>query len=282
MKLFSEHLSKHTTFKVGGPADVLLIPETLEELFKEIEYCRANNTSFRVLGNGSNILVSDDGVRGYVIKLNKCCNHITLTNQNQIRVGAGVSLQSFIKFSIKNNLYGNEFLSSVPGTIGGAIFMNAGTWVDKNLYVSDFLTHVKYFDGSEIKTLTKDECSFSYRSSIFHKHEDWIILEACFNLPFQPSEVGEEKRKQRLEWSILYQDIKYPNAGSIFCQGNGRVFNLLKGIKWKNVGWSEKTGNWINIYGTSSSRDIYFLIKVGKLLHYLFLKKVKTEIRIWN
>jgi UDP-N-acetylmuramate dehydrogenase len=282
MKLFNEFLSKYTTLKIGGPCEVLSMPDNVEELMKDISYCRLNNIRYRILGNGSNLLIDDLGVRGYVIKLNKCCNSIKLTEKNKLEVGAGVLLSSFIKFSLENNLYGNEFLSSVPGTIGGAIFMNAGTWIDKNLFISDYLISVKYFDGVEIKEFNKEECCFGYRSSIFHQNEDWIILEAIFKLPSQPKELGEKKRKERLEYATSSQDLKYPNAGSIFCKGNGKLLRLLMGVRWGKAGWSRKTLNWINVYGKATSNDVYRLITFAKMLHFVFLQKIKVEIRIWK
>lgn len=282
MRIHYANLSQYTTLKIGGKADVLSVPENLEELVKEINYCQQNKLTYRILGNGSNLLVYDSGVRGFVINLSKCCTHLELTKDNLVKVGAGVNLHDFIRFSIKNNLYGNEYLSSVPGTIGGAIFMNAGTWTDKNLYISDYLVSVTYFDGEAIQQIDKKDCQFAYRSSIFQSQSKWVIPEALFDLPFQPQEVGEKKRKQRLEWSAQNQDIRYPNAGSIFRQGHGRVFNWLKGLRWGKAGWSSKTGNWINNYGQASSQEVMWLIRIAIILHYIILKKADLEIIIWK
>ncbi|MEQ8822372.1 MAG: UDP-N-acetylmuramate dehydrogenase [Sumerlaeia bacterium] len=281
-RLENEPLSKHTTLKIGGPAEVLSIPDDLDDLLAEIRHCQENGITYRILGRGSNLLVNDKGVKGFVIKLSKACSELTFEGDGRVICGASVTFQKFIKFCIENDLYGNENLQSVPGAMGGGIFMNAGTWTDKNLYLSDYLVKVKYFDGKEIREIAKEDCRFGYRSSIFQEKPEWVILSAEFKLPHQPKEVGEKAKRDRVEWSKGYQDITYANAGSVFRAGHGRAYNWVKGMKIGGAGWSERTGNWINNYGSAKCSDVLWLIRIVKVLSFLMGRKASIEWIYWK
>ena len=134
MKFINYNLSAHTTFKIGGQVDVYSIPATLAELKKEIVKCRMTNTRTRIIGNGSNLLLGER-IEGHVISLEKCASNLNADPGGHVIAGAGVRLSRFVSICIENNLYGSEFLASVPGTIGGAVYMNAGTWIDQNLFI---------------------------------------------------------------------------------------------------------------------------------------------------
>jgi len=277
-----ERLADHTTFRIGGVADHFCVPATQEELFRQALEAARSRIQYRVLGRGSNLLVPDSGVRGYVFKLTDCCGELSLEKTGTVRAGAGVSLHRLIGFCISHNLFAYEYLSSVPGTVGGAVAMNAGGGMHEGVCISDHLRSVTFFDGKQVRTMPKDECQFGFRRSRFQAEPTWIILEALFDLPQQDRTIGEEKRRDRLKWSLEHQDIRYPSAGSVFSQGSGRVFGLLRGWRLPRAGWSLKAGNWINNYGNARFRDVMFLIRVGRFLHRCAGKHPVLEIKVWK
>jgi UDP-N-acetylmuramate dehydrogenase len=285
-RLENEALEKYTTLKIGGTAEIMSIPDDVEGLLSEISFCKQKRIPYRILGNGSNLLVSDKGVKGFVVKLNKACNKLNLRNANKIEVGSGVMLQKFINFSINNNLYGNELLYSIPGTIGGAVFMNASIVGKENTVasISDCLLSVKIFDGEQIKDIVKKECNFNYRSSIFHKRDSWIILSALFELPSQEKAIGRKKIKERMKRVRQHQDRQYPSAGSIFRGNYSRITSfIMKGKRFGKAMYSKHNGNWINNLGGAKFRDVLFLIKMAQVLNFLCsLKKARLEIEIWR
>lgn len=191
-RLYNEPLIKHTTFRIGGPASELVIPETEEELIQEIKRCKQNKIPFRIMGKGSNLLITDKGIRSVIIKNTRACNCIK-KNNNCVYVGSSVSLQEFVHFCVNNDLEGMEYLYSIPRTIGGAIFMNAGRGRTEHQTISNKIDFVRYFNGAEVKDLENTKCRFGYRESIFQGHRSMIILGANFVLKDQPRETGEKK-----------------------------------------------------------------------------------------
>ncbi len=282
MQLRNVSLADKTTFGIGGPAEVFSTPASLDELIDEVRECRAAKVPLRIIGKGSNLLISDRGVSGHVVSLEECSAALEITGPGMVRAGAGVPLSRFILFCIEANLYGNEFLASVPGSIGGAVVMNAGTWIDKDLYISDHLVSVEFFDGTDVRSIPKSECGYGYRHSIFQDHPDWIVLSATFDLPSQPKATGMDRRRERLAWSREHQDVRFGNAGSIFCSGHGRIFKLMEGLRLGAAGWSSKTGNWINNYGGASFRRVMILIRISQLAHALIGVRARLEIKVWD
>ena len=285
MRLRNEFLNKHTTFKIGGPAEILSIPETLDDLLSEIEFCKKRNINFRILGRGSNLLVDDRGIKGFIIKLNKACGELILKEKNTVDVGCGVSLNKFISFLINHDLGGYELLSSIPGTVGGAIYMNAGIGGKNNISasISDYLISVKLFDGNDIVSLPKEECSFDYRTSIFQKKKEWILLSALFKLPAQEKAIGLKRRKERMNIAKKKGYFNHPSAGSVFNQNYTKLASfLMRGRRIGNAQFAEKNGDWINNLGNARYKDVISLIKIAKLINFLFFKKAKLEIEIWK
>ena len=280
-RLKNEPLKQYTSFKIGGPAEVLSMPGNVDELLSDIASCEQNNVPYKILGNGSNILVSNKGVKGFVIRLHDACNKIRLINENTVEVGSGVSLQKFINFSIENNLQGNESLYSIPATIGGAIYMNAGA---AKASISDHLVSVTIFDGSEIRTKKKEDCRFGFRESIFQTEKKWIILSAVFELSSQDKAVGLEKKKIRMKYVKEHQDRIFPNVGSIFNKDYGRVARrVMRGKRHGNAMFSKRNGNWIINLGNATSEEVRFLIRRARLVNSFFtLKTAKLEIEIWE
>jgi len=277
-RLRDEPLSKHTTFKIGGAPEELVIPENENELVEEIKRCEKERIKYRILGNGSNLLVDDRGLDEVVIKNTEACTKIE-KESNVVKIGSSVSLQKFVKFCVDNELEGMEYLFSVPATVGGAIYMNAGRGKKHNLSISDNLKTVKVFDGDEIRELKKEKCEFGFRKSIFQKKKDWVILEAKFELEEQSREIGEKKINERKEkvkdWSIY----KHPSAGSVFKQRSYLAKKLLNGLR---IGDAKLNGNFIYNLGNASFDDVMWLINLSRMLSYITLKKPELEIEIWE
>ena len=161
---FDEPMSKHTTLKVGGPADVFVTPECVDDIKCTVEFAKKYNVPVTVIGNGSKLLVLDSGIRGIVLKIGSKFSNVNIDNENVI-VDAGMSVPRLAIIVKDNSLTGLEFAAGIPGNIGGAIFMNAGAYGGE---MSSIVTEVTYLDENlEIKTLTNEELEFGYRNSFF-------------------------------------------------------------------------------------------------------------------
>ena len=175
--LMNEPLKKHTTYGIGGPADLMISPKSKQDLIKVIEIINENKIQLTILGSGSNVLVSDDGIRGVVISLKNSLKQIEVAD-NILYAECGTMLGKIVKYAVKNDLIGLENLNGVPGTLGGALIMNAGAWGGE---ISENLVHVELINSkSEVKKIQKKDLNFSYRQSSFDK--DDILLSAKFNL----------------------------------------------------------------------------------------------------
>ena len=175
--LMNESLKKHTTYGIGGPADLMIFPKCKQDLIKVIEIINKNKIQLTILGSGSNVLVSDNGIRGAVISLKNSLKKIEV-DDNILYAECGTMLGKIVKHAVKNNLIGLENLNGVPGTLGGALIMNAGAWGGE---ISENLIHVEVINSkSEIQKIQKKDLNFSYRQSSFNK--DDILLSAKFNL----------------------------------------------------------------------------------------------------
>ena len=212
MRLYGEVMRNHTTFRLGGPAEELLIPESREELIREIKACHDGGRICRVMGNGSNLLVRDQGVRGVVVKNTKALDYLERSG-NRVIVGSSVMLPKFVHFCVDNDLEGMEYLSSIPGTIGGALYMNAGRGRKFNTAISDKLEWVTIYDGRKELRLDRSELKFSFRKSIFHQHREWLILDACFMLQDQDKETGLEEIRKRMDFVLKTQKQEIPQRG---------------------------------------------------------------------
>jgi len=261
--LINEPLAKYTTFKIGGLADIYIEPNSVDELVNLIRYLKREEVDFVVLGNGSNVLISDDGFRGAVINLESGLNFIRVEGECVV-AGAGVKLSKFVDFCIENGLRGVEMLAGIPGTLGGAIIMNAGAYSGE---ISDYLVDVDVIRGFDLVRLKKDECGFGYRTSNL---TDDIIVQARFKFP--PGDV-EEMKKIRREILIKRnqsQPVNFPNAGSIFKNPPGDFAGRLieqaglKGIQIGGAQISEKHANFIINKGNATAKDVLELIKLAR------------------
>lgn len=256
-------LSKYTTYKVGGLASCIIYPKNIDKLVQLIKIIKRYNVKYKVLGNGSNVLFSDKKFEGVIIKLNNLDN--IEVNGTKIVVGAGYSLIKLSNVALKNSLTGLEFASGIPGTVGGAIFMNAGAYKSDMGYI---VRDVKVLtDELEIISLTNREMNFHYRSSFLKEHPNYICLEATINLKKGKKSVIEEVIKNRRKRRLETQPLEYPSAGSVFRNPSpdnpsGKIIEELglKGLSKGGAQVSEKHANFIINTGGASALDIKELI----------------------
>ncbi|MBC2582825.1 UDP-N-acetylmuramate dehydrogenase [Clostridium sp. DJ247] len=280
--VIDEPMKKHTSFKVGGPVDILVTPENSQQVLDIIKLCKDDNVPYYIIGNGSNLLVKDGGIRGVVIKLSKL-DKITV-NGETINSESGVELKKVSDIALDNSLTGFEFACGIPGSVGGAVAMNAGAY---NGEISQVIESAKVIDNNgNIKVLNKDELELGYRMSSILKY-DYTVLEVTFKL-----EVGEyHKIKNRIEELNNRrndkQPLEYPSAGSTFKRPEGYFAAKLiedAGLKGMNVGDAEvstKHSGFIINKGNATAADILNLIKiVQKKVKDSFNVELCTEVRI--
>ena len=259
--LEKEPLSKHTSYRAGGVAKYFILPETDEELIKSLEFCHKHG-DFYIIGRGSNVLFSDRFYDGTVVSLENY-NNFQIVKDNFLRCGGGVLLWDAVTFSMENGLGGMENLSGIPGSVGGAVFMNAGAFGTE---VSDVVYSLKTitYKGEAVFRIC-DRSFFSYRSS---KLKDEIVSEVTFKLDKNHFDLKKsvdvlKKRKEK-------QPLEYPSCGSVFKRPKDNFAGTLiescglKGFGFGNAVVSEKHANFIVNRGGSSAEDIYKTIKYVK------------------
>ena len=258
-----EPMARHTSFKIGGTADVFITINFINDLKKVIEILNNFDMPFLVVGNGSNLLVSDKGIRGAVIKLSGEFSNIELIDENIIECGAGVLISKMCSFACQNSLSGFEFAYGIPGTAGGAVFMNAGAYGSE---IKDVMLSAKSLTFSgEIIERNATEMEFFYRKSIY-QHVDEIILSAKFELKKGDELHIKEKMNEYLARRKEKQPLEYPNAGSIFKRPVGNFAGTLIqtcGLKGKKIGGamvSEKHSGFIINTGNATCEDVVNLI----------------------
>ena len=287
---YEEPMKNHTSFKVGGPAEVFIKVENEQEL-QEIQTLTNNEKiPIVIIGNGSNILVTDKGIRGIVVKIDIKKLEIQENNEldgnttQKITVGAGNKLIELAYTLAKQNIAGLEELSGIPGTIGGAIRMNAGAHGKE---MKDVIESVKVMDeNGNIKILHNSDLQFEYRNSIFSKTKD-IILEATMILPIGKKEEIQQKIKEYADLRKAKQPLEYPCAGSTFKRGNNFITAKLideaglKGYQIEGAAISEKHAGFIVNKGNATAKDILELIEYtqGKV-YEKFGEKIELEIEI--
>ena len=264
---FDEPLAKHTTFGIGGPADCMVFPETREELSKLLKYAYQKKISAIFIGSGSNILVWDKGFDGIVISLKKSFKNLTIKRNSQIIVEAGVMLGTMVKQAMAAEIGGLESLIGVPGTVGGALIMNAGAFGSE---ISKYFEEAKTMTiEGDTKSYKKGEIEFLYRHSAFPKNE--ILLDATFQcIRGKPAEILKD-RKVASDGRKSNQPLKFRSAGSIFKNPSdslaaGYLIDKtgLKGTERGGAAISEKHANFIVNMGDATAADVLYLIKLAK------------------
>ena len=277
-----EKLSSYVNFKVGGPADILLIPDSKEQVKKSIGICRENNIPVYVIGNGSNILVRDGGFRGVVISL-KGVHNITV-NDERIEAECGVMLKEVSDKAMENSLTGFEFACGIPGTIGGAVFMNAGAYDGE---ISHVIESAEVIDENcNIINLTNEELDFGYRSSLVMK-KGYIVLSAVFKLKKGQVKTIKELVNDLTNKRESKQPLEYPSAGSTFKRPTGYFAGKLiqdAGLKGYSIGGaavSEKHSGFVINKGNATAKDITDLIEhIQYEVKNQFGVDLHTEVRI--
>lgn len=258
----NEPMSAHTTFKTGGPAEVMLLPSNIGEIKNIVDICNKNAVKYCVIGNGSNLLVSDKGIKGVVIKLGRNFSDITVDG-NTITMQAGALLSSAANTALKESLKGMEFAAGIPGTTGGAVCMNAGAYGGE---MKDIIKEVKVLYKGEIITLSNEECGFVYRNSRIMA-EGMLVLEAVIGLEKGKAEEIKALMEDYTQRRKSKQPLDKPSAGSTFKRPEGYFAGKLiedAGLKGFSVGGaqvSEKHCGFVINKGGATSSDILSLIK---------------------
>lgn len=287
---FNEPMNKHTSFKVGGVADCYIRINDIQELKQILNFVSKNKIPFFILGNGSNVLVTDKGVRGIAIQINIKKfeiidnNDLDKSEDMQIILGAGNKISETAQKLLKENITGFEELAGIPGTIGGAIKMNAGAYKKEIKDILECATVIDY-NGNIIK-LSNQDLKFEYRKSILFI-EKYIVIEAIFNLKKGKSEEIKEKMDEYKKSRIEKQPVEYPSAGSTFKRGNNYITAKIideAGLKGYTIGGaqvSEKHAGFIINKGNATAKDILELIEyVKKKVYETSKEKISLEIEI--
>ncbi len=272
----NEPLARFTTFRIGGPADYYLEPKDKEDLLQVVQYLHQQAFPYIVIGSGSNMLVSDKGYRGAVISLAQGFADIGLEG-DMVDAGAGVRLSQFVDFCVEHSLRGTEMLAGIPGTLGGAIMMNAGAYGGE---ISDYLVEVEILRGSSFKKIKKEEGGFRYRKSDLGQD---IIVRARFSLPSGEKEELKRVRNELIRKRNETQPVNFPNAGSVFKNPPGdRAARLIEacGLKGLTVGGaevSERHANFIVNRGQASAKDVLELIE---MIHQRILDQFNINLEL--
>lgn len=259
----NEPMSKYTSFRIGGPADYYLEPLDKEDVVRLITYLQEQKIPYVMIGSGSNLLISDEGIRGAVVNIEKGLNKIT-ADGNTVVAEAGVKMAKFVDFCIQRGLKGVEMLPGIPGTIGGAIIMNAGAYGGE---ISDHLVKVEVLRGGNVVSVAKTEAGFAYRRSGFARD---VILSASFEFPLGDRAELMKRRRELLIKRNQSQPLNLPNSGSVFKNPPGQFAAKLieeiglKGMRIGGAQISDKHGNFIVNTGNATASDVLALIRKAR------------------
>ncbi|CRK80577.1 UDP-N-acetylmuramate dehydrogenase [Neobacillus massiliamazoniensis] len=280
----NEPLANHTTIKIGGPADLYIEPSSVIHLKMVMEVIRKHRINWRAIGRGSNLLVSDKGIEGAVIKLGSGLDTLTI-NGTEITVGGGYSLVSLSTLISKKGLTGLEFASGIPGSVGGAVYMNAGAHGSD---ISKILkrAHILFEDGS-FEWLSNEEMEFTYRTSVLQIKRPGIVVEAVFELAAGDRDEIVSQMQKNKDYRKETQPWNFPCAGSIFRNPlphyAGKLIEVagLKGFSIGGAKISDMHGNFIVNAGNATAGDVLALIEhVKDTIYQLYEIKIETEVEI--
>lgn len=280
---FSEEMKNHTTFEIGGPCDVMIIPENKEQVLNTLKTIKEHDFSYMVIGNGSNLLVSDQGLRMVIIKLGEAFSQIKIEGE-KVYAQAGAELAEVAKASIEEGLAGMEYVSGIPGNIGGAVTMNAGAYGGEMKDIVETVTCLG--QDLEIRTYTNEDMHFSYRHSRVQE-ENLIVLEVELAL-----EKGNQEEIDELYHSLTQrreekQPLEYASAGSTFKRPEGYYAGKLiddaglRGYKHNNAMVSEKHCGFVINTGGAACDDVLYVIRhIQKEIYDKYRVKLQTEVKI--
>ncbi len=280
-------LQRMTTFRIGGKADYVVYPKNMIALAEVIQLLKKENIPFKVLGKGSNILCSDEDFHGVIIRLDRTFNEYYY-NENMVVAQAGVSLIALAYDAMKRGLSGLEWACGIPGTVGGAIFMNAGAYKSS---MKEIVTEVLIYRDGDFVWMSNEECGFDYRKSVFQSHPDWLVVAVRMQLQEgninEIRELVDNRKARRMET----QPLEYPSAGSVFRNPEGsfawKYIDEL-GLRGKQIGGaqiSSKHPNFIVNVGGACANDVMALVKMindGMQERYGFTLKMEVEKFNWQ
>lgn len=258
-----EPMSRHTSFKIGGKADVYIKVTNLSQLMKILKECDACKEKYILLGNGSNVLVPDEGIHGTVLRLDGDFRNISLIDDTTIYCGAGAALGSLCKFAQKCGLSGLEYAWGIPGTVGGAVFMNAGAYGGEMKDVVYSVSHIT--NSGDIGRIEAADLGFGYRTSVYRKN-GCIITGAVFKLKKDDPEEIQNRMNDYMNRRSAKQPLEYPSAGSVFKRPEGAFAGALIeqcGLKGMTVGGaqvSEKHAGFIINKSKATANDVKQLV----------------------
>lgn len=282
---YDEPMSKHTSFKIGGLAQCLIKVDAIEELKEILMFVRQNNINLTIIGNGSNLLVLDSGIKGITIKINIKKQIIDVKKDFvEVKVGAGNSNIELAQKFLKAEITGFEEISGIPGTIGGAIRMNAGAYGKE---MEDIVKDVTFMDyDGNITVLENEKLGFEYRNSMFSKNK-YIILEATLKLQKGTYDEIKQKMDEYLKSRKEKQPLEFPSAGSTFKRGNDFITAKLidecglKGYKIGGAEISNKHAGFVVNRGNATAKDVLDLTKyIKEKIYEKFQKTIELEIEV--
>lgn len=280
--LFDEPMKKHTTFKIGGNADVFISPKNVDEIKKSVSLCKEFDIPYYIIGNGSNLLVGDKGFRGVIIQIFKNMNNIEVSG-NTIIAESGAFLTSVSKKALENSLTGLEFAAGIPGTIGGGVCMNAGAYGGE---MKDVVKKVTLLKDSEVVEFSNEDACFEYRNSKILK-ENMIVLSTELTLEKGNFDEIKEKMNGFNKSRVEKQPLEFPSAGSTFKRPVGYFAGKLimdSGLRGYSVGGasvSEKHCGFVINKGGATAKDVITLIEnVKNIVNDKFGVILEPEIRI--
>ncbi|BAR82712.1 Z-N-acetylenolpyruvoylglucosamine reductase [Bacillus thuringiensis serovar tolworthi] len=265
--LANEPLARYTTMKIGGPADILIVPKHVAGIEKTLQLVKQYKTKWTVIGRGSNLLVSDQGIEGVVIRLGEGLDHLEV-EKHKVRVGSGYPLIKLSTLLSRQGLAGLEFASGIPGSVGGAVYMNAGA--HKSDISSVLSKALILFEDGAIDWLTNKELEFSYRASVLQTKRPGIVLEAVFQLQAGKREEIVRSMQNNKDYRCETQPWNHPCAGSVFRNpiphfaGDLVEKAGLRGYRIGGAQISEMHGNFIVNTGGASAQDVLSLIELIK------------------
>lgn len=264
--LINEEMKNHTTFKIGGPVDLMVIPETEEQVKEAVSICRAEKLPYLIMGNGSNLLIKDGGIRGVVIKLNDGFNKIEVEG-NKIYAQAGALLNAVSRVAMEESLAGLEFATGIPGALGGAMTMNAGAYGGE---MKDVVESVRILDkNGKVKELSKEQMNFRYRGSKV-ADDGLIVLEVVFKLEVGSKNEIKLKIDDLTEKRTSKQPLEYPSGGSTFKRPEGYYAGKLiddsglRGLRYGGAEVSKKHCGFVINAKDASCQDVLRLVEVIK------------------
>ncbi|MBR5202965.1 MAG: UDP-N-acetylmuramate dehydrogenase [Clostridia bacterium] len=277
-------MKKYTSFRCGGNASVLVIPDSIDGLKRIIDFCNIQNVNPLIIGNGSNLLVTDNGISGVVIKIGSEISKIELIDETTIRCEAGASLKSLCMFALENSLSGLEFAYGIPGTLGGAVYMNAGAYGGEMKDVLVSTTHIDL--NGNLGALSQDELNLRYRGSAYTDN-NYTIVSAVMKLKKADKKDIKVAMDDKLQKRKDKQPLEYGSAGSTFKRPVGYFAGALieqSGLKGYTVGGaqvSEKHAGFVINKNNATSTDVINLINdVQKIVYDKFGVMLETEVKI--